>query len=115
MDDDDEEEEEEEDSSPLSSPAPHHALLPPPMLAGARPSFPGLAGLQDLMRPPLASRGGPSAYPGVAASMFDHNKGNKKLVCQISSVSDVGDLSYYMWPYCGRAAAFQICLLLIPV
>merc|ERR1719471_1923770 len=53
-----------ESSSPLSSPRP---LLAPPLLPGARPPFPGLAGLQDLMRPvhPMAS------FPGMPHSMFD--------------------------------------------
>lgn len=59
VDDDD-----DESSSPLSSPRP---LLAPPLLPGARPPFPGLAGLQDLMRPvhPMAS------FPGMPHSMFD--------------------------------------------
>jgi len=67
VDDDEEDEEEEEDSSPLASP---HPLLPTPLMAGARPSFPGLAGLQELMRPPLQSR---PPYPGgVPPSIFDN-------------------------------------------
>lgn len=62
VDDDD-----DESSSPLSSPRP---LLPAPLLPGARPPFPGLAGLQDLMRPvhPMAS------FPGMPHSMFDKGK-----------------------------------------
>ena len=65
--DDDIAEQDEEDPSPESSPRP---LIPTPLLAG-RPPFPGLAGLQDLIRPPWAQ--GPLSVPfsGVSPSMFD--------------------------------------------
>jgi len=61
----DDDDDDDEDSSPLSSPRP---LLPPPLLAGGRPPFPGLAGLQELMRPPLPPL---PAFPGMPNSMFD--------------------------------------------
>ena len=68
----DDDDDDDEDSSPLSSPRP---LLPPPLLAGGRPPFPGLAGLQELMRPPLPPL---PAFPGMPNSMFD--KGSADLV-----------------------------------
>jgi len=73
VDEDDDEDDiayrEDEDGSPHSSPRP---LMPTPLLAGARPPFPGLAGLQDLMRPGWPPGAPPlQPFPGMPTSIFD--------------------------------------------
>ena len=46
--------------------------MPTPLLAGARPPFPGLAGLQDLMRPGWPPGAPPlQPFPGMPTSIFD--------------------------------------------
>lgn len=66
--DDDITERDDEDVSPQSSP---HPLIPTPLMAGRPPFRPGLAGLQDLIRPPWAQGPLSAPFSGVPNSIFD--------------------------------------------
>ena len=67
----DEEDDIEEDDEDEDRRGGQRPVVPRPLLAGARPPFPGLAGLSDLIRPSWPPGLPPPAFPGQPNSMFD--------------------------------------------
>ena len=85
--DDDITERDDEDVSPQSSP---HPLIPTPLMAGRPPFRPGLAGLQDLIRPPWAQAPLSGPFPGVPNSLFD--KGTQIIILLIKTLQTTSSL-----------------------
>ena len=85
--DDDITERDDEDVSPQSSP---HPLIPTPLMAGRPPFRPGLAGLQDLIRPPWAQPPLSGPFPGVPNSLFD--KGMQIIILLIKTLQTTSSL-----------------------
>ena len=67
----DEEDDIEDDDEDEDRRGGQRPVVPRPLLAGARPPFPGLAGLSDLIRPSWPPGLPPPPFPGQPNSMFD--------------------------------------------